>query len=103
MTCEQLRLLLAQELGVAWIGPLACMIAARFPNATVTFYPGDLVHTILRTFPSVLEVDPKGALAVLDADFEWIESLGATDFEFNTTAAAEAYEILKSVKALASA
>jgi hypothetical protein len=103
LTCEQLRLLLSQDLGTAWIGPLACMVAARFPNATVSFYPGDLAHTILRKFPAVFEGDPEGARAVLDADFDWIGALEEADVVFDTKEAAEAHEMLKSAQALASA
>lgn len=103
MTCEQLRLLLSQDMGTPWVAPIACLVATRRPNATVTFYPGDLTRTILRAFPAVFEADAEGARSVLAGDFGWIEQLRQTDAEFGATEAADIEELLKKATALASA
>jgi hypothetical protein len=100
LTCEQLRLLLGQDLGTPWVAPLACLIVTRRPNATVSFYPGDLAQAILRNFPAVFAADPEGAREVLAADFAWIERLRETDIEFGTTNAADAIELLNAARAL---
>ena len=102
MTCEQLRLLLSQDLGTPWIAPLACLVVTSRPNATVTYYPGDLAQEILRAFPMVYASDPKGARAVLASDFRWIEKLRATDEEFGSHSAVQADELLKAARALIS-
>ena len=101
LTCEQLRLLLSQDMGTPWVAPLACLIAARLPNAMVTFYPGDLVRTILRKFPAVFAADPDGARAVLATDFRWVEGLREIDAEFGTTNAAEVDGLLGVARTLA--
>ncbi len=103
MTCEQLRLLLSQDMGTPWVAPIACMVAARLPNATVTFCPGDLTRTILRKFPSVFEADPEGARTVLAADFAWIDGLRATDAEFGATEADDVEALLEKARAMAGA
>ena len=94
MTCEQLLTLVGQEMGLKRLSPLACWIASRHPNATVSFYPGDLTHAILRTFPIVFEADPAGARAVLAADRSWLRRLIEVDVEFHTTIASEVSQLL---------
>jgi hypothetical protein len=101
LTCEQLELLLSQDLGTSWVAPLACVVVARLPNAMVTFYPGDLAGTILREFPTVFAADPDGARAVLASDFTWIERLRETDAQFDTTSAEEMERVLHAARLLA--
>jgi hypothetical protein len=101
LTCEQLRLLLGQDMGTPWVAPLACLIVARLPNAMVTFYPGDLARTILREFPAVFAADPEGARAVLATDFRWVERLREIDAEFGTADAAEVDGLLCAARAMA--
>jgi len=42
LTCAEVRLLLLQDMGMRWLGPIACEVAARFPDADAGLYPGDL-------------------------------------------------------------
>jgi hypothetical protein len=102
LTCEQVRLLISQDMGTAWIAPVGCMIVKRLPDAMVTFYPGDLAGTILRQFPAVFAADPDGARELLAADFNWIDRLRQTDEEFGTTSALEAEQQLEAARAMAS-
>jgi hypothetical protein len=90
LRCEQLRLLVGQQMGLPWLAPIACGIASRHPNATVTFYPGDLTLVVLRAFPAILVLDPLGAAAVARADRSWIDRMREVDAEIGASSAEEA-------------
>ncbi|MFI5490478.1 contact-dependent growth inhibition system immunity protein [Micromonospora echinaurantiaca] len=47
-TVEDLRIMLGQEVGVLALLPLAVQVLLREPLAEGDYYPGDLLHNVLR-------------------------------------------------------
>jgi hypothetical protein len=101
MTCEQLRLLVGQAMGLDWLASIACLVAVRYPNATVTLYPGDLTLAILRSFPSIAPADPEGARRVLAADRSWLRKMKEVDEAMGGSSADEAASLFAKAEVLA--
>lgn len=101
LSCEQLRLLVGQDMGTPWLASLALEIATRWPNAEVTFYPGDLAHVMLRNFGSIFAADPASARTMLGGDFGWIARLRETDRDFGTSTADESERLLAEARCIA--
>lgn len=74
LTCEQVRLLLGQEMGFAWLANGVCEFVRLWPFAETTFYPGDMTLTALRRFQALFECDPVAARAMLTFETAWMEA-----------------------------
>ena len=101
LTCEQLRLLVSQGVGLEWTGPMACDLAFAVPCAEVSFYPGDLARAVLSEFAAVFASSPTKARAFLFGDFSWISGLQRLDTTHGGTAAVEAQRLLAEARAIA--
>jgi hypothetical protein len=49
---EDLRLMIGQSIGLPWLVPLALEVLERDPLVEATFYPGDLLRSLLRVEPA---------------------------------------------------
>lgn len=102
LSCEQMRLLIGQGLGVEWLASMAFELLRRRPLAEVTFYPGDLARSLLGEFQAALDSDPISARAFIDrGDFSWIDALLETDRQFGSDFGAETVELLAEARRLA--
>jgi DNA-binding transcriptional LysR family regulator len=54
LSCEQVRLLTSQRMGLQWLAAPVAAFVRRYPRAEVTFYPGDFSIAALRTFGVLL-------------------------------------------------
>jgi hypothetical protein len=48
LSCQQVRLLVGQKMGLQWLGRPALAFAARDPAAAITNYPGEMTLLCLR-------------------------------------------------------
>lgn len=72
LSCEQVRLLTSQKMGLHWLAAPVAAFVRKYPRAEIAFYPGDLSVAALRTFPVLLERAPQDARAIAEIDFTWI-------------------------------
>ncbi len=72
LSCEQVRLLTGQKMGLEWLAAPVAIFVSSYPGAFVTFYEGDLTLSALKAFPELMEFAPTEARAMLEADFSLI-------------------------------
>jgi hypothetical protein len=72
LSCEQVRLLTSQKMGLEWLADPVTIFVREFPKACVTFFPGDLSLAALRAFPQLLEIAPYNARAIIRVGFGWM-------------------------------
>lgn len=97
LSCEQVRLLTSQEMGLHWLAAPVAAFVRRYPRAEIAFYPGDLSIAALRTFPVLFERAPQDARAIADIDFtEMVDHWKKID----PPLAAEISELLSKANAL---
>lgn len=72
LSCEQVRLLTSQEMGLHWLATPVAAFVRKYPKAEIAFYPGDLSIAALRTFSVLLEQAPQHARAIAEIDFTWM-------------------------------
>lgn len=68
LTCDQVRLLVSQQMGLRWLASPLIAFVLKYPDASTTFYPGDLTQVALRSFAELLTIDPAGARAIAQLD-----------------------------------
>ncbi len=81
LSCEQVRLLLSQCMGLEWLGRPLLGFVTRRPAATITHYPGEMTLGCLRAARELSVVAPVELRAWLQNDFEWMEAAFAWDDE----------------------
>lgn len=79
LTCEQVRLLVSQKMGLQWLAHPVTVFVLENPKAFLTFFSGDLSLAALRAFPELLEVSPWSARAMLTIDFRWLPAEARVD------------------------
>jgi hypothetical protein len=72
LTCEQVRLLVGQKMGLELLADAVARFVTAKPAAYVTFYPGDMTVAALRAFPQLLEHAPASAREMLKIDFGFL-------------------------------
>jgi hypothetical protein len=98
LSCEQVRLLTSQKMGLEWLAVPITIFVRLYPAAFVTFYPGDLSFAALRAFPDLLAIAPEDARAMIDMDFNWL----ANDMrEVDPRTAVEIEEAISNARILA--
>lgn len=97
LTCEQVKSLLVQRMGLEWLGRPLLDFVTRQPAAMVLNYPGDMSLGCLRAAQELSDLAPVELRAWLRGDFGWIVDAFAWDEEGrlldeaqNTLAAARA-------------
>lgn len=63
LTDEEIRCLIGQKTGLRYLLPIAVELLAGDPLREVTFYPGDLLHTLLRLAPEDWSEAPEALAA----------------------------------------
>ncbi|MCF8505961.1 MAG: hypothetical protein K9G59_13710 [Caulobacter sp.] len=81
LSCDQARLLLGQDMGLAWLARPICSLVRKAPTAEVTHYPGDLALGAFRQFERLFVADPIAATAMLDTGDDWMSVAFAFDDE----------------------
>ena len=81
LTCKQVRLLLGQQMGLAWLGKPILDFVGRWPEAMVTNYPGEMALLALRAAPELLEHAPVELREWLQGDFGWMDAAFGWDEE----------------------
>ncbi|HEY1960925.1 MAG TPA: hypothetical protein VGG69_00785 [Rhizomicrobium sp.] len=82
LTCSQARLLVSQKMGLEWLAaPLAAFVL-RYPDASATYFPGDLTLAALRAMRELLTIIPQPARAIANLDFAWLTENSDSDPEF---------------------
>jgi hypothetical protein len=82
LTCDQVRLLVSQKMGLEWLAQPVTAFVHLHPDACATFFPGDLALAALRAMPELLAIDPQGARAMATLDFSWLTEDADNDPEF---------------------
>jgi len=96
LSCEQVRLLTSQEMGLHWLAAPVAAFVRKYPKAEIAFYPGDLSIAALRAFSLLLEQAPRDARAIAEIDFTWmVDHWKRMDSPF----AGEILELLSNAKA----
>ena len=73
LTCEQVRLLLGQKMGLAQLAEPILSFVACCPQATVTNYAGEMERLVLAAADEFLAHEPAAFRAWLAGDFSWME------------------------------
>ena len=79
LTCGQVSTLVSQKMGLEWLGRPAIAFAARYPGATLRFYPGELVLACLRAAEELLALAEPECSQWLEGDFGWFEDVFGED------------------------
>lgn len=88
LTCEQVRLLVSQKMGLEWLGKPAIGFARQHPDAIITNYPGEMVLLCLRAAPDLAEVAREEFVDWLSDDFGWMDRVYEWDEEEDLVAQA---------------
>jgi hypothetical protein len=72
LSCEQVRLLVSQTMGLRYLAEPVAIFVQNDPYAWVTFYPGDLSVAALKAFPELLEISPVAARKMASVDFDQV-------------------------------
>jgi hypothetical protein len=74
LTCEQVRLLAGQRLGLQWLGRPLLEFVRRYPTVTVTNYPGEMAKLCLFAADDLVDFAGAELRQWLQEDFSWLES-----------------------------
>lgn len=74
LSCEQVRLLAGQRMGLEWLGAPLCSFVSRFPTVMVTYFPGDLTTNAFRIWRELTQSAPDAAAQMLTGSFEWLDT-----------------------------
>ena len=75
MTCEQVRLMVEQKMGLQWLGRPALAFALRYPEAEITNYPGEMALLCLEAVDDLAEHAQPEFSDWVRGDFGWMEDL----------------------------
>jgi hypothetical protein len=75
MTCEQVRLMVEQKMGLQWLGRPALAFAARHPDALITNYPGEMALLCLEAAEDLAEHAQPEFGAWIQSDFGWMDDV----------------------------
>jgi hypothetical protein len=75
LTCEQVRLLVSQKMGLEWLGRAASALARLQPGATITNYPGEMALLCLRAADLLSNLAQPEFGRWLAGDFGWMDDV----------------------------
>lgn len=75
MSCEQVRLMVEQKMGLQWLGRPALAFAVRYPDALITNYPGEMALLCLRAADELAQHAQPEFGDWLQGDFGWMDDL----------------------------
>ena len=75
LSCAQVSTLVAQKMGLQWLGRPALEFARRYPAATIQYYPGEMVLFCLRAAEELATVAQPEFAEWLRGDFGWMEEV----------------------------
>ena len=73
LSCAQVSTLVAQKMGLEWLGRPALEFASRYPLATIQYYPGEMGVSCLRAAAELMKIAPPEFRLWMSGDFGWIE------------------------------
>ena len=79
LTCEQVRTLLSQRMGIHWLATPILGFNVLYPAATITNYPGEMVLLSLRAATDLLAAAPDTFRNWLSGDFDWFAEVFGWD------------------------
>lgn len=86
LTCEQVRMLVSQKLGLKWLAVAVAQFVHAYPRADVTYYPGDLTLSVLKVFDDIERIDGASARLLREADYSWMADRYAFDGDLRSEA-----------------
>lgn len=75
MTCEQVRLMVEQKMGLQWLGRPALVFAVRYPDALITNYPGEMALLCLKAADDLVQHAQPEFGAWVRGDFAWMDDV----------------------------
>lgn len=97
MTCEQVRLMVEQKMGLQWLGRPALAFAARYPDALITNYPGEMALLCLMAADDLARHAQPEFGDWIQGDFGWMDDL----FSWSRSMRREAKAALDSAREVA--
>jgi hypothetical protein len=88
MTCEHLRMLVGQKMGLRWISGAVAEFVDRHPTIEITHYAGELAMLALYALPDIEASDPAAAAHLRSLDYSWMEDLFSFSPQLQREAAA---------------
>lgn len=94
LTCEDVRMLISQQMGLKWISAAAVEFVSLYPKAEITFYSGDFALCVLRAYNKIKAEDPISAKKLAALNFDWIDSV----YDFDSDVLKEVRDYLENLK-----
>jgi len=94
MTCEHLRMLVSQKMGLKWISEAVAEFVERYPRVEITNYPGEFSILALKALAEIEQSNPSAATRLRDVDYSWMEE----EFSFSRQLQREAAAVLSSIR-----
>lgn len=98
LSCEQVRLLLGQRMGLDWLGKPILDFVSKWPAALVANYPGEMTCLCLNAAEELSKFAPAEFRIWLGRDFGWLEE--AFDWDDTDEVLSETKEQLAAARAL---
>ena len=73
LTCEQVRSLLGQQMGLDWLAEPILEFVERYPATAITNYPGEMGLLALRAAEKLFRFAPEKVITWLRGDFSWMD------------------------------
>ncbi len=94
LTCEHLRILVSQKMGLKWISAAVAEFVDIHPRVEITNYPGELSLLALKALPEIAESNPGAAARLRTIDYSWMEE----EFSFSRPLQREAAALLETIR-----
>jgi hypothetical protein len=94
LSCEHLRVLVSQKMGLKWISGAVAEFVERHPRVEITNYPGELSLLALKALAEIEDYNPQAATRLRSIDYSWMEE----EFSFSRALQREAAAILSSIR-----
>lgn len=94
LTCEHLRMLTSQRMGLKWISAAVAEFVDLHPRIEITNYPGELALLALRALPEIEECNPRAAARLRALDYTWMDE----EFAFSRALRREVAALLATIR-----
>ena len=69
LSCEQVRMLVGQKLGLKWLALPVANFVHKHAAAEIKYYPGDFTLSVLRAFEHIKKISLEAACLLRDTDY----------------------------------
>lgn len=94
LTCEHLRMLVSQKMGLKWISAAVAEFVDLHPRVEISNYPGELSILALKALREIDECDPRAAARLRALDYSWMDE----EFSFSRPLRREAAALLETIR-----